>query len=147
AGVMQIPAAFYVGALRQAGANALADWFQSACVKAGLDILDFAERLKQTNPDAALSMCDRYEAIFAAGKVNATMIGNYAIALSRAGKTETLSSLMAADRLFCQNHIASVSGYDSMEAFHHQLIEEMYEGADNKYYSDSHYMIDVTRMQ
>ena len=71
-------------------------WFQSACVKAGLDIVDFAGRLKQTIPAAALSMCRRYEATFAAGEVNATMIGNYAIALSRAGETEALSALCAA---------------------------------------------------
>ena len=34
-----------------------------------------------------------------------------------------------------------------MDAFHHQLIEEMYEGADHQYYTDRHYMVDVTRMQ
>jgi hypothetical protein len=146
-GAMQIPAPFYVAALRQAGANALATWFQSACVRAGLDVLDFAERLKQTTPGAASSLCRRYKAIFAEGEVNATMIGNYAIALSRAGETDTLSALCAPELLFYHQHIESIVGYESMDTFHHQLIEEMYEGADRQHYIDRNYMVDVTRMQ
>src|SRR5262249_29845417 len=60
-GSNRIPVAFYVAALRQAGSDALAVWFQSASVQAGLDIVDFAEGLRQATPEAALSLCRRYE--------------------------------------------------------------------------------------
>lgn len=146
-----LPAGFYIAALREAGEFALADWFLSACVDAGLDIVAsipfFEQWLGALPPTQAAALCRRYEVAFADGKFNATMIGHYAIALSRADEQDILAELCATDVLVSQQLIDTVDGFDSVAAFNRQLLNEMYLGAVHTHYDGRHYMRGVERMR
>lgn len=129
----QVPVGLHCSFLEQAGRAQDAVRLKAMAVEQGADVALRAQCDFLTTDAAAVA--SEYEALFAAGSINARMIHSYSKALAHLGRTRELAEVMATGKLFRQ---VLVGGSDpersdnSLAAAVDRLLLELEDGTEEQ---------------